>query len=165
VAALTLLTFGLYIPIWLGITWSEMKRERHDPTMYPWWHALASFVPLYGWQRFYAHYEMMASLPWPRGTYTTVQSLPAVLGLIAGNILTQVGRQVPGPWPAKVVLTLASLVVTAVVLRHGQSCLNDYWLTAYPRRTKTRVHGSEWLLLVFGVCWFALAMVGMLVKR
>jgi hypothetical protein len=47
VGALTFVTFGVYLVIWVGVTWSEMKRELRDEGMRPVWHALGLLVPIY----------------------------------------------------------------------------------------------------------------------
>src|SRR5205823_5940317 len=52
VATLTILTFGLYLPIWFGLTWSEMRRETEDTRMFPLGHALSTLVP--GWNAWQA---------------------------------------------------------------------------------------------------------------
>ena len=88
---LTAGTSSFYFFVHLGLMWAEMKRARQDPTMKPVGHALAQFVPFYGWFRFHAHIraldEMLTAAGSPirvsAGRATTMYVIIALFGLLA----------------------------------------------------------------------------------
>ena len=53
------MTFGGYGIWWLGASWPEMKVQLQDARMRPFWHALASLVPIYQFFRINAHYRAL----------------------------------------------------------------------------------------------------------
>jgi len=123
VVTLTVVTLGLYYFVWLGLTWSEMKRELRDETMYPVWHALTQFVPVYGWFRLYEHFQTINVMLYRAETPPAVNPgnvvRAAVIATVVGffaNLLIFDG--------------LGELLYTAVVVwfvARGQAGLNAYW--------------------------------------
>jgi hypothetical protein len=158
VGALTFLTLGFGYPlVWLGITWSEMKRELDDDSMHPWWHALTLLVPIYGLFRVHNHYRTINELLWRVRADATVHPGRAVWGVgIAEGWDRLAGREnVPA------VLGLIGPAVMALVIMHGQAGLNNYWNAAAGKVVPSRVHWAEWLGLVLGLIIFGLILLGM----
>src|SRR2546430_17538248 len=56
VAALSVLSTGIYVPLWFGLSWTELRRETANERMQPAWHALSIFVPGYGSWQVYQHF-------------------------------------------------------------------------------------------------------------
>src|SRR5206468_4575766 len=82
VGSLAVLTFGIYPVVWLGATWSEMKRELGESRMDPWGHALSQLVPIYGLFRVHAHYRKLNEMLERWDDRTRVHPGPVVGGWI-----------------------------------------------------------------------------------
>ena len=136
VAALSLVTASLYTPIWMGLTWSEMKSELHDDTMYPVWHALTFFVPVYWYFRIHAHYQAINKLLTRGGATERVSPGGAVLGFFVASVFEVIGDRVSGGLPTAILLVIALAIVAALTV-HGQAGLNAYWTAAANRNTGT----------------------------
>ena len=126
VAVLSLVTIGLYTPVWMALTWSEMKAELHDDNMYPAWHGLTFFVPIYAYFRIHAHYRIINELLSRVGATTGVNPGSAVLGFIIGNMVGGLSNAVPGGRSVFFLLLISSAIVAAVLV-YGQAGLNAYW--------------------------------------
>jgi len=155
---LTVGTSSFYFFVHLGLMWAEMKRARQDPTMRPVGHALAQFVPFYGWFRFHAHVrtldEMLTSAGSPirvsAGRATTMYVIIALFGLLAGS------RTVP-TW-----LIFPSIAAYGLFAAWRQRLLNAYYDTVSPGAVPERVHPFEWVVIVAGAIFIALSVIGTL---
>lgn len=125
VAFLSLTTLGIYPIMWMGQTWSELKRELGDDSMRPFWHALSVLVPIYGLFRIHAHFRTI-NIALSRtdsrtevnpGTVIKAVIVSAVAGNFASGIAPEFG----------VIALIVQLIVTAVAVSHGQSGMNAYW--------------------------------------
>ena len=159
--AVFLLTFGtssFYFFVHLGLMWAEMKRARQDPKMRPIGHAMAQFVPFYGWFRFHAHIrtldEMLTSAGSPirvsAGRATTMYVIIALFGLLAGS------RTVP-TW-----LVFPSFAAYAVFAAWRQRLLNAYYDKVSQGAIPERVHPFEWVVIVVGTALVGLSLVAAL---
>ena len=117
-------TFGLYQFVWLGLTWSEMKKEIKDDSMCPVWHALAMLVPIYSFFRLYNHYKTINSLLGKVGHPYKVYPGWVILGTIVSIFLSRI----PGEDPVFVfILIIAFLGIQVRIITHGQKGLNRYF--------------------------------------
>ena len=141
VCALTVATFGIYLIVWLGATWSEMKRELGDSGMLPWGHALSQFVTIYGFFRVHAHYRVLNEMLKDIGSGARVAPGLAVIGWILASsaILDLVGGGVTS--------FLLRLLLAVWVVGHGQAGLNTYWRALPDRTVPIRIHAAEWAAL------------------
>lgn len=164
VVLLTLATGGLYFLWWVGATWAEMKRGVGDPSMSPFWHAVASQVPIYGWFRVYAHYQTLEALA--RRATSPTRAHPALA--VAGFVISGTGLRLAGSvaeliWPQEVhastvVVTAVQCMLLATIVVHGQSVLNSYWVSLCPG-VAARIHWVEWLVLVGLSCLWVLVLL------
>src|SRR6185503_4599395 len=59
VGLLTVLSLGIYLPLWLGFTWAELRRETGDERMQPLAHALSVFIPGFGAWQVHRHFALI----------------------------------------------------------------------------------------------------------
>jgi hypothetical protein len=169
VGALTFLSAFIVAPfypvLWLGLTWAELKDERDDSSMHPWWHALTQLVPIYGYFRFHAHYAMIEALFWTlKGRsplYPDVYPGRSVIGWMMALGLFNLSLFESDLVLAMGMRTLGAALATAVIV-HGQRWLNIYWTARAGRAVRLRVHWAEWLSLALLVAFLALAVIGSL---
>lgn len=152
VAALTFATFGLYLFVWFGASWAELKRERQDPRMYPVWHALTLLVPIYGFFRLHAHMETINEL------LDRVEAPRRLVpgGAIAGLLVSALVQLIPTSAAlTEVFVASVGLALLAVVVVHGQGGLNSYWQRLPAHQVPARVHWAEWVVMILGgIVWF-----------
>lgn len=162
VVALTMLTGGFYPIVWLGATWSEMKKELDDPGMHPWGHALTQLVPIYGLFRLHDHFGTIESLLLRARAFSPVYPGGAVLGAIGSAVLQRVSNGASGV--AEVLWFALAAGVMAAVVANGQAGLNTYWRAAPDRLVPVRIHWAEWMTLVIGglitTAWVASTLKG-----
>ncbi len=159
VASLSVLTGGLYAPVWLGVTWAAMKRELRDDTMCPFWHALTFWVPVYAYFRYHAHYRTINELLERGGEAMRVRPGGAVVGLMIANALSGASAS---PGVVFAALWVAASTVVAATLVHGQSGLNAYQAATPGAPAAAPVSRWEWLLLLLGGL-LTLGLIGSLV--
>ena len=148
VLLLSLLTFGLYLPIWMGLTWSEMKHVFKDPRMYPVLHGLSAVVPIYGWLRFHAHCKAINYVTESGGGIAIVRPGWVVLGVIVGETVG-----VSMIWTSGGLLLLLWVLLAGLIggaLAHAQAGLNCYRRSLSVEETPVHVRGWEWAMLLFG---------------
>ncbi|MBX5493242.1 MAG: hypothetical protein IRZ14_18990 [Chloroflexi bacterium] len=160
VVALSLVSFGLYTTLWIGLSWAELKRERGDPRMHPWWHALGFTLPVYGWFRALIHFrllnEMLERVHSPR--------LVVPWAAFAVNALADVlalSSYAPASEPVRFIRSLSAAILLAGLAGEGQAGLNAYWRAAYgavPRRP----YPLEIAALLLGAIVFGSAFAGLL---
>lgn len=120
--ALTVLTFGLYLPIWFGLTWSEMRKENGDDQMLPLGHALSTLIP--GWNAWQAwrHFKAIDTLVSRAGT-RHVDATSAAVGLMIWWLtFTHYSAD-----PLFLILNAIELTAGTAVVVYGQLALNRYW--------------------------------------
>lgn len=86
VALLTVLSLGIYLPLWLGFTWAELRRETRDQRMQPLGHALSVFVPGYGYWQVYRHFALIASGLERLGVKNKVDPFSAMIGVVLWSL-------------------------------------------------------------------------------
>lgn len=165
IGVLTLSTFSLYVFYWLYTTWRELKTERSDPQMYPFWHVLAMFVPIYNLFRFHAHIRTIRELAQSHRVPTSLSpGWCLVVWMIVGAIgmtsfrLSLRGIETP------VWLDYGTTVALAAILAWAQSTLNTTWHAAPRGVAPTRVHPGEWVTIVIGGLVNLLVLVGTAVE-
>lgn len=157
VGALTFVYLGIYPVVWFGATWSEIKRERNDPDMHPWWHALSILVPIYGLFQAHAHFDKINEVLTYEGLPPKLHPGPAVVGGLIAGVLSGVGgyqgylSTVGGNLGYDLFAALAGGLLMALVFVHVQAGLNAYWAVLPGRAVPFRVHWAEWAALVLGV--------------
>ncbi len=142
VGLLSLATLGLYFPVWMGVTWSEMKRELHDERMHPFWHALSYFVPLYGLFRVHAHCAAVRAMLQVAESPRTVDPWEVLLGVMwqMGMVYLLIFYFAPND-PFKPLLWLSVGAASAVATAYVQAGLNAYWLAVAGRGPRTASPG------------------------
>lgn len=155
---LTLATFNLYFLWWLGATWAEMKRERRDPTMHPFWHAVASIVPIYGYFKIHAHFETLKELLAARGLGSVAMEPDTAVGLSILENMCWIAQPVASTvsTPLEYLLVACGSALPTVIVGRGQASLNAYWrgVAADSAAARERIHWAEWVgLVVLGLLW------------
>ena len=156
VLLLCLLTYGLYLPIWMALTWSELKRVYRDARMYPVWHGLSALAPVYGWLRFYAHCVAIKRTAQDRGGAAMVRPGWATAAVVVGA-----AAGVASAWTQGglfVLLWLLSSSLFGGAIAHAQAGLNFYRRSLSREETPVTVRGWEWGLLFFGSFFILLAL-------
>ena len=123
VIALSVVTFGLYYILWMGLTWSEMRRQLQDDTMHPVWHVLTQFVPVYGWFRLYAHFETINDLVSVSGSRDPVNPTAVVMAMIVAVVLGFLLNLLVVDGLGELLVGIVSVWFVA----HAQAALNAYW--------------------------------------
>ena len=157
VLLLSLLTFGLYLPVWMGLTWSKMKSVFKDPRMYPVWHGLSAMVPIYGWFRFHAHCTAINYVTESGGGTAMVRPGWAVLGVIAGGAVGGVSGWTSGG--LFILLWILSAALVGGALAHAQAGLNAYRRSQSVEEVPVHVRGWEWAMVFFGGFFTLLALI------
>ncbi len=153
---LCLVTAGLYLPIWMALTWSELQRVYRDVRMYPVWHGLSMLIPVYGWVRFYGHCVAINHAVEHRGGVSMVRPRLATIAVVAGSAVGLVSAWTEAGW--FVLLWLASSALFAAAIIHAQKGLNYYRRTLSNEDTPVTVRGWEWGLLFFGFMFIMFAL-------
>lgn len=123
-ALLSLLTLGAYVPIWFGLTWSEMRKETGDDQLYPLGHALSILIP--GWNAWQAwrHFRAIGALLAPVARDVRVDATSAALGLVIWWLtFTHYSSE-----PLFLLLDAVELLAGTAVVVYGQRALNRYWV-------------------------------------
>ena len=156
VTLLCLVTAGLYLPVWMALTWSELKRVYRDVNMYPVWHGLSVLVPIYGWLRFYQHCVAIDNAVQHRGGGPMVRPRWATAAVVIGAVAGLASAWTIGGW--FVLLWLVSSGMFAGALAHTQTALNYYRRSLSNEETPVTVRGWEWGLLFFGSIFILMAL-------
>jgi hypothetical protein len=150
------LSLSVYFPVWLGLTWVELRRETKDEKMEPLWHALSVFVPGYGYWQVHRHFGVLATLLARAGSSSRVDALTAALGTVVWSIT----------WlhysndPVFIVLNIVELLAATAVVVYGQRALNEYWRTRSGDPVPERVVDTDWLVLAAAATYFVLTLLG-----
>lgn len=155
VILLTIVTFGLYTIVWFGVSWAEIKRERKDPQMHPFWHSLTLLVPVYSLFRMHAHFRVLNEIGSGRGLRPVFAPSTAVICWAISNGIDAVSFRAGDSLPGLLDLSLGALstLLSVVVIVGGQRSLNNYW-QSYSKGGQIigirNVHWGEWIVLAIG---------------
>ena len=150
VALLAVLSLGIYLPIWLGLSWVELRRETKDETMQPLGHALSLFVPGYGYYQVYRHFALIDRLLAKVGAPRRVDALSATIGVVLWSFT----------WlhyssePLFILLDALELAAATAVVAYGQRALNDYWLARPGDAVEERVLETDWFAMAVAAVYF-----------
>jgi hypothetical protein len=144
------LSLGIYLPLWLGFTWAELRRETGDQRMQPLGHALSVFVPGYGYWQVYRHFALIASGLERLGVKNKVDPFSATIGVVLWS-LTFFHYSTE---PIFVALDMIELLAATGVVVYGQRALNDYWRARPGKEVEERVLSTDWIAVAFAGAYF-----------
>jgi hypothetical protein len=150
VALLTVLSLGIYLPLWLGFTWAELRRETGDKRMQPLWHALSVFIPGYGYWQVYRHFLLIGSGLERLGVKNKVDPFSATIGVVLWSVtfLHYSGD------PIFVALDMIELAAATGVVVYGQRALNEYWRSRPGIDVEERVLSTDWMAVALAGAYF-----------
>ena len=155
VAALTLLSLGIYLPLWLGFSWAELRRETGDERMRPLWHALSVFVPGYGYWQAHRHFRLLGAHVARVGGKIKVDPLSATIGVVVWS-LTFLHYSTE---PLFALLDAIEVSAATAVVVYGQRALNEYWRARPGPAVEERVRDTDWLAVVAAATYFIAALL------
>jgi hypothetical protein len=144
------LSLGIYLPLWVGFTWAELRRETADQRMQPLWHALSVFVPGYGYWQIYRHFALIASVLERVGVKNKVDPFSATIGVVVWS-LTFLHYSSD---PIFVALDMIELLAATGVVVYGQRALNEYWRARPGPEVSMRVLPTDWLAIALAGAYF-----------
>jgi hypothetical protein len=144
------LSLGIYLPLWLGFTWAELRRETGDLRMQPLGHALSVFVPGYGYWQVYRHFALIASRLERLGVKSKVDPFSAMIGVVLWS-LTFFHYSTE---PIFVALDMIELLAATGVVVYGQRALNEYWHARPGPEVEERVLPTDWIAVAFAGAYF-----------
>ena len=154
-ALLTILSTGIYLPIWIGLSWAELRRETGDERMQPVGHALSMVVPGYNYWQIYRHFGLLAAQLAKVGAKTNLDPLSATLGAALFSLTFF-------HWSQDLVFTILNVIelaaATAVVV-YGQRALNAYYLARPGQPVDQRVLEIDWIALALAATNFVLVVL------
>ena len=150
VAVLTILSFGIYLPLWLGFTWAELRRETQDSRMEPLWHALSVFIPGYGYWQVYRHFRVIGDAVMRVGGAVRVDPLSATLGVVLWSI-TFLHYSTE---PLFAMLEAFEVLAATGVVVYGQRALNEYWRVRPGNEVQERILETDWLAIAAASLYF-----------
>ena len=145
-----MLSLGIYLPLWIGFTWAELRRETGDERMQPLWHALSVFVPGYGYWQVYRHFALIASLLERLGVKNRVDPFSATIGVVLWS-LTFLHYSAE---PIFVALDMVELGAATAVVLYGQRALNEYWRARPGPEVDERVLTTDWFAIALAGAYF-----------
>jgi len=144
------LSLGIYLPLWLGFTWAELRRDTGDERMQPLGHALSLFVPGYGYWQVYRHFALIGSGLERLGARTKVDPFTATLGVVVWS-LTFLHYSSE---PIFVALDMIELLAATGVVVYGQGALNGYWRARPGLDVEERVLATDWIAVALAGAYF-----------
>ena len=145
-----MLSLGIYLPLWLGFTWAELRRETGDQRMQPLGHALSVFVPGYGYWQVYRHFALIASVLGRLGVKNRVDPFSAMIGVVLWSF-TFLHYSTE---PIFVALDMIELLAATGVVVYGQRALNEYWRARPGPEVEERVLPTDWIAVAFASAYF-----------
>ena len=156
---LTILSLGLYTVYWLYKTWKHY-RDHTGSVVYPIWHGLTAFVPLYGSFRAHAHLRTFGELSGAVGLAFTFSPGIAFAAMLIGWLRLFVAEGSP----ASLLLLVLSITVQLWMMLHAQPRMNAYWDHAYGARLRgVSVGKGEIIVAVIGILGWLGIVVSMFV--
>jgi hypothetical protein len=144
------LSLGIYLPLWLGFTWGELRRETGDGRMQPLGHALSVFVPGYGYWQVYRHFALIRSGLERVGIQGKVDPFSATIGVVLWS-LTFLHYSSE---PIFVALDMIELLAATAVVVYGQRALNEYWRARPGPEVTERVLTTDWIAVALAGAYF-----------
>jgi len=141
---------GIYLPLWLGFTWAELRRETGDQRMQPLGHALSIFVPGYGYWQVYRHFALVGSLLDRVGAKNRVDPFSAAIGVVLWSV-TFLHYSAE---PIFVALDMIELLAATGVVLYGQRALNEYWRARPGPEVQERVLSTDWIAVALAGAYF-----------
>ena len=145
-----MLSLGIYLPLWLGFTWAELRREIGDQRMQPLGHALSVFIPGYGYWQVYRHFAVIGAALERVGVKKKVDPFSAALGVVVWS-LTFLHYSSE---PIFVALDMIELAAATGVVVYGQRALNDYWRARPGPEVEERVLSTDWIAVALAGAYF-----------
>jgi hypothetical protein len=147
---LTALSLGIYLPLWLGFTWAELRRDTGDQRMQPLGHALSVFVPGYGYWQVYRHFALIGAGLERLGANNKVDPFSATIGVVLWSI-TFLHYSAE---PIFVALDMVELLAATGVVVYGQRALNEYWRAHPGIEVEQRVLPTDWIAVGLAAAYF-----------
>ena len=165
IVVMSVITNGLYLFYWFFLTWKQY-RDHTGSSVFPVWHALTLFLPVYSLFRTHAHArtfgDMMRNANIPTainpGGVVALVLLSWILGLVilelSGGLFGTVDLTV-GDAITMTVLDLIAISLGIAVLLHIQSDLNEYWsATGAEAVTIAPIHPAEVIVIIIGAIFW-----------
>ena len=138
VGILTLVSFGLYFPYWMYVSWKQMMMELPDKKFYPGWHAFSQFVPIYNLVVLFQHFHTIKTVQIRNGTLSNINLGLLTFAIVIAFGIVAIAYSIKGfLFGSAIVVLVYSLAATGIAL-WGQENLNRYWV----RVTATRVRSA-----------------------
>jgi hypothetical protein len=147
---LTVLSLGIYLPLWFGFTWAELRRETGDQRMLPLGHALSIFIPGYGYWQVYRHFALIGSGLERLNATTRVDPLSATIGVVVWSV-TFLHYSIE---PIFMALNAIEIVAATAVVVYGQRALNEYWRARPGPPVEQRVVSTDWFAVGMAAAYF-----------
>ncbi len=145
-----MLSLGIYLPLWLGFTWAELRRETGDQRMQPLGHALSVFIPGYGYWQVYRHFAVIGSALERVGVKKKVDPFSAAIGVVVWSLtFFHYSSE-----PIFVALDMIELAAATGVVVYGQRALNDYWRARPGSEVEERVLSTDWIAVALAGAYF-----------
>jgi len=144
------LSLGIYLPLWLGFTWAELRRDTGDQRMQPLGHALSVFIPGYGYWQVYRHFALIGSGLDRLGVKKRVDPFSAMIGVVLWSF-TFLHYSTE---PIFVALDMVELAAATGVVVYGQHALNEYWRARPGPAVEERVLPTDWIAVAFAGVYF-----------
>jgi hypothetical protein len=159
--AFLLTPFGnLYLLLWMGLTWAQLKRALQDDSMHPWWHALTPLVPIYGLFQIHAHFALIRDVLSSSGSLVRVHAGRSLVGVMVSFAIGSALNRTEAEGVAYLLGTGVAGLLTAAALVHAQAGLNAYALAIASGPVRVQVHWAEWVVFWIGLSLYLLYVVG-----
>ena len=153
--ALALLSTGLYVPIWFGLTWVELRREMKDERLMPLGHAIGTLLPGVNVVIAWRHFRLIDDLLQKANVASRVDPVSAAIGIVIWWLtFTHLSAE-----PLFQIFNLIEWTAGAAVVAYGQRGLNAYWAS---RGGEEQVLETDLFALAIAGTWGLLSLVGML---
>ena len=162
VLVMSVLSYGFYLLYWFYLTWKQY-RDHTGREVYPIWHALTLFVPIYGLFRVHAHMRAFAEIAAVNGVVTRISPGWAVVAVFVSGYLSGISARIYGFSLEVVNITQQDAVLVAIVdlfaiaivtwmVLHAQANINVYWNHRLGDGLRSvRVGVVEVIIALFGV--------------
>jgi hypothetical protein len=144
------LSLGIYLPLWFGFTWAELRRETGDQRMSPLGHALSIFIPGYGYWQVYRHFALVGAGLERLNAAAKVDPLSATIGVVLWSV-TFLHYSIE---PIFMALNAIEILAAAGVVVYGQRALNEYWRARPGPPVEQRVVSTDWLAVGMAAAYF-----------